>query len=73
MAAQTIITPDPSGAIHGSRLESADAEILALGRELEENRAKVDAEWERADALQEANPDDAEIRSAAWAIRDSCR
>ena len=71
--AKTVATPDPSGAIHRSRLEQADARILALGRELEENRAAVDAECERADALQEANPDNAETRAAAWAIRDGYR
>ena len=72
-AANTLVTPDPSGDIHRSRLEQADAPILALGAELRENRAAVDAESDRADALQEANPDDAETRAAAWAIRDACR
>ena len=73
MMAASIATPDPTGEIHAARLDEADAPILALGRELEENRAAVEAESERADALQEANPDDAETRAAAWAIRDAYR
>ena len=72
-AKNSIATPDPSGDIQRSRLDQADAPILALGRELEENRAAVEAESERADALQEANPDDAETRAAAWAMRDAYR
>ena len=72
-AANSIITPDPSGDIHQSRLAAADADLMALGREIRANNATVDEAWARADALQEANPDDAQTRAAAWAIRDGCR
>ena len=69
-AANTLVTPDPSGDIHRSRLEQADAPILALGAEFRAHVAGTDAEWNRATALDESDEPDA--RRQARAIYDAC-
>ena len=59
MAAHTIITRDPSGAIHGSRPESADDVLLALGAQFQAHILETDAIWARAEALQEVGTSEA--------------
>ena len=65
MPASTIVTPDPSGDIHQSRLDQADAPILALGAELREHVAATDAIWTRAIALQDIGTPEARTEADA--------
>ena len=69
-AADTLATPDPSGDIHQSRVDAADAPILALGAEFRAHVAETHADWSRANALDESGEPDA--RKQARAIYDAC-
>ena len=59
--------------LNATLLQSPDAAILATGSEWRANTAHVDAEYTRADDLEEADFGNEEVRAAAWAIRDACR